>query len=57
MDPSYLWEKLGALIQSGLRDENVFEVMLNPDGQIWFSTCEGAQRSPQNFSYKMTIRA
>lgn len=36
MDKQYLWEKLGATVQQGLLNENVFEIMLNPDGKIWF---------------------
>lgn len=33
----YLWEKLGPLVQSGLLDDSVFEIALNPDGKLWFA--------------------
>ena len=36
MEANYLWEKLGSQIQQGLKDNNVFEIMLNPDGYFWF---------------------
>ena len=36
MEADYLWEKLGAQIQQGLQDDNVFEIMLNPDDYFWF---------------------
>ena len=36
MRKEYLWEKLGPTIQEGLRDNNVFEIMLNPDNSVWF---------------------
>jgi type IV secretion system protein TrbB len=32
----YLWQKLGTLVQQGLQDENIVEVMLNQDGKLWF---------------------
>lgn len=36
MNKAYLWEKLGYVVQKGLLDPAVREVMLNPDGQLWF---------------------
>ncbi len=36
MDVAYLWEKLGSIIQQGLQDNRVDEIMLNPDGALWF---------------------
>jgi P-type conjugative transfer ATPase TrbB len=36
MEANYLWEKLGSQIQQGLQDDNVFEVILNPDCSLWF---------------------
>ncbi len=37
MNKQYLWKKLGPIIQRGLEDDNVFEVMLNPDQSLWFT--------------------
>jgi type IV secretion system protein TrbB len=36
MREEYLWQKCGPIIQEGLQDENIFEIMLNPDHQLWF---------------------
>lgn len=36
MKLEYLWEKLGHKIHQGLIDDDVFEIMLNPDTQLWF---------------------
>jgi len=36
MNETYLWEKLGPLVRQGLLDNYVYEVMLNPDGKLWF---------------------
>lgn len=36
MEASYLWKKLGSKIQQGLQDDNVFEIILNPDSSLWF---------------------
>lgn len=36
MNQAYLWEKLGEKIQIALRDECIHEIMLNPDGKLWF---------------------
>lgn len=41
MNKSYLWEKLGSIVQKGLKDNGVFEIMLNPDGKLWFKTTAG----------------
>lgn len=37
MHKDYLWEKLGPLLQQGLRDPAILELMLNPDGALWFT--------------------
>lgn len=36
MEANYLWEKLGPQIHQGLQDDNVFEIILNPDSSLWF---------------------
>lgn len=42
MNKAYLWEKCGALIQQGLLDDDVTEIILNPDKKLWFySKTEG----------------
>ncbi len=33
---AYLWEKLGGHIQQGLQDDDVLEIILNPDNKLWF---------------------
>ena len=38
MKQAYLWEKLGEEIQVGLDDNSVTEIILNPDGKLWFVT-------------------
>ena len=37
MNEQYLWEKLGTEIQHGLENDQIFEVMLNPDQSLWFN--------------------
>ena len=37
MNKEYLWKKLGAEIQRGLADPQIIEIMLNPDGVLWFA--------------------
>lgn len=41
MNKSYLWEKLGFIVQKGFQDNEVFEIMLNPDGNLWFKISKG----------------
>src|SRR3990167_10944736 len=36
MNQAYLWEKLGENIQIALRDDCIKEIILNPDGKLWF---------------------
>lgn len=36
MNQAYLWEKLGEMIQIALRDDCIKEIILNPDGKLWF---------------------
>lgn len=35
MEKNYLWEKLGSTIQEALQNDEIFEIMLNPDGKLW----------------------
>lgn len=37
MEKEYLWKKLGSDIQAALLDEDVFEIMLNPDKTLWLT--------------------
>ena len=37
MNVDYLIEKLGPLILSGLNDDNITEILRNPDGYLWFT--------------------
>jgi len=52
MNKEYLWKKLGPTVQRGLTDAEVYEVMLNPDGKLWFrhktkgNDCVGAMEKP-----------
>ena len=36
MMSTYLYQKLGNLLQQGLSDPFVTEIILNPDSQLWF---------------------
>lgn len=36
MKNHYLWEKLGSIIQNGLNNDAIYEIMLNSDGKLWF---------------------
>jgi len=36
MNKHYLWQKLGEEVQRGLMNSNIVEIMLNPDGTLWF---------------------
>ncbi len=36
MNQAYLWEKLGEMIQIALRDDCIKEIILNPEGRLWF---------------------